>query len=710
MNDPTSRSSDPLNAAVTPGAVTSSWHTTAAWLAIILLFVIEYGMFRQYALREVVWSYPIGYDQTSYISFSYEIYEKILSEGLRSGIEHGLRNGRANGLLLEVQASLLYLVLGPSRLSALTLNFIYFALFQLVLVATLRWYSNRWSVSFLGLGLLLTAANPFSVVGGIMDFRIDFVAFCLFGMLICTVVRSNMFRSLPWSLAAASVGALLILCRFLTMPYMVGIAGLFFGLLSFRLWFHWRNPVHRLALLRQWSKLVLAGVVFSAITVPVALYKWPMIRDYYITHLQNGENEVRAQEFGYVGTMTRLLYYPRSLLVDHAGWAFLILSGIVVLAALVLGRLSFRTNRLEAGQNSKAVAMPMVFALLCLVVPVVVLTSYSSPSPVVGSIGVGALLWVVLLITLWLMRLPRSGADPKAVWGMNILAAAGMLTGVCYQADAFSRQSPHSQQRAEYEKIVHLYDVMGQHCRDMKWTAPRITQNVTCEFLLAAHVRNFAYEHQRILLNPREMLARVAWAPEDEAMMAMKKSDFVILCKHSPTFVYPYPFNQAMQELYPKMLAACDKTHIPIHRLRLFGEEVILYVRAAPAVTGTTKDGWITSEGLLLSAPGALLRGRPRIELRGSALWEVLDKVPAVSAELIVPGQTPRMVPVALAANGARYAVTINLQSEDIPDVAQVDIHLSFDSYFVPSEMSGSSDTRRLVVRAPDEALLLSER
>ena len=708
MNDSTSAICADQPSATIPPAATPSWHTIAAWLGIALLLVVEYGLFRQHALREVVWSYPTGADQTAYLSLSYETYERILSDGLWPGIEHGCRHGRANGILLEVQASVLFLVLGPSRLSALTLNFLYFALFQAALAGTLRWYSNRWSVAFLGVGLLLTAAAPFSPVGGIMDFRIDFVAFCLFGTFICTVVRSRMFRSWPWSLAVGLVGALLVLFRFLTMPYLVGIAGLFVGLLSVRLWFHWRSSADRLACLRQLSKLVLAGTVFSAIAVPVALSKWPMIRAYYITHLHNGENEIRAQEFGYVGTTTRLLYYPRSLFIHHAGPTFLVLSGIVLLTALGLGRWPFWSSRLKAAPGAAGGAMPLVFAVLCAVVPLIVLTCYASPSPVVGNIGVGALVWVVLLATMWLARSTRIGADRWTGWGMGSVALAGMVTGVCNQAEAYSKKSQQSLHRAESEKIVRMYDLMGQHCSQMKWTAPLITQNVVNECFFAQHARNLVYERQGILIHPRELLARIATAPEPEVMAAVRRSDFVILYKH--TSVYPFPFNRDMQELYPKMQAACERTHFPLHRFHLFGEEVILYARAAPEVKGATGDDWITSEGLVLSAPSALLRERPRIELSGGAFWELLDKVPAVTAEVIVPGQPPRKLQAVLAANGARYEIAIMVQPEDIPDLPQVDIHLTFDRYYVPSEISSSPDARRLVVRSPDEANLVRAR
>src|SRR5204863_9722929 len=123
------------------------------WLGFALLLAVQYGMFRQYAEREVTWCYPVGYDQTAYLARSYACHQHILDRGPGQGVLSALEQQVPNGLVFEAEAGLLYLVLGPSRLTALTLNFLHFALFQIALLGTLRWYSGRWALAFLGLGL-----------------------------------------------------------------------------------------------------------------------------------------------------------------------------------------------------------------------------------------------------------------------------------------------------------------------------------------------------------------------------------------------------------------------------------------------------------------------------------------------------------------------------------------------------------------------------
>src|SRR5262245_32360587 len=190
------------------GAATSEAprrRTLLAWGAFATLLLFQWALFRQYVEREIATFVPRGFDQASYLEDSYRTHEVMLSEGFVRGVRFGLKRPLANGLLLHVQAAVLYLLFGPTRLTALSLNFFYFAAFQASLLAVLYRLTRRWGLAFFGLGMLLTALTPHGPAGGLMDFRIDCVAFSLFGILLCTVARSGFFSSPPWSLAAGGV-------------------------------------------------------------------------------------------------------------------------------------------------------------------------------------------------------------------------------------------------------------------------------------------------------------------------------------------------------------------------------------------------------------------------------------------------------------------------------------------------------------------------
>ena len=225
------------------------------WLLVVLFLLAQFGMFRQFVMREIARRYPANHDQANFLQQSYLAYEKLLAAGPREGFSEELGNGRphkahpprdtvvlpqhapegrqrtdlqtvAVGLMLPFQATILYGIAGPGRVTALSINFFYFALFQIALVATLRRLTGRWSVALIGLGLLLTAMTPFYWQGGIADFRTDFIGFCLFGTFMCLALRCGAFASRRWSVAAGLVAALLVTFRFISLVYLAGILGL----------------------------------------------------------------------------------------------------------------------------------------------------------------------------------------------------------------------------------------------------------------------------------------------------------------------------------------------------------------------------------------------------------------------------------------------------------------------------------------------------
>ena len=186
------------------------------WVLVGAIVLLQWGTFVSFANREVTWRIPGYFDQTAYLALSYRAFEQMLSQGLLSGLWASFTAQIPQGNLLHPQAALLYLLRGPSRLSALTLNWLYLIFFECAVVYTLRWLSQRWSVAFVGFGLLLTTRARFAGAGGMMDFRTDFSAFCLYGIVLCAVVRSDVFKSFRWAAAVGISVAWTILFRHLT--------------------------------------------------------------------------------------------------------------------------------------------------------------------------------------------------------------------------------------------------------------------------------------------------------------------------------------------------------------------------------------------------------------------------------------------------------------------------------------------------------------
>lgn len=318
--------------AAQPGDLLLRWRAVCGWSALVLALLLQYGLFREYALREIVWAYPPSHDQTQYILDSYDIYEQIVDKGIVHGVRYGLTLPTPQGFIFHVQASLMYLVLGPGRLSALTINFLYFALLQVVLAWTLHWLTRRWSMVGIGLGLLLCASGPFFWAGGLMDFRIDFAAMCLFGVVICLALRSSLFQSRPWSAIVGIAASYLILFRTITVVFLSGIIGLFVCYLLLRLWGLRKNDSLRRLEWRRLANLALASVLVAVLTIPLLYLQRHALKDYYIKgHLPGEESRIRMLISGH-----SLGYYPIVLLGSHAGPVCRKLAALVLAAAALL--------------------------------------------------------------------------------------------------------------------------------------------------------------------------------------------------------------------------------------------------------------------------------------------------------------------------------------------------------------------------------------
>jgi len=556
------------------------------------LLVIEYVLFRDHVQCEIAWAYPTGYDQCAYLSQSYEIYERIVQGGLRQGLAHGVAMPVPNGMMLHVQGGLLFLLLGPSRLSALTLNFVYYALFQCVLAGTVRWYSGRWSMAWLALGVLLAAGTPFLPQGGLMDFRIDFIAWCLFGIFLSLVVRSGLFASWGWSAAAGAAAGLLVLFRYVSAAYLVGILGsLLLGLCAL-LYARRRDRPARHDLLIRLGGLASAALLVLLLAAPAVWQKQEAIRSYYLGQLTNGESKVRQQECGVRDTWNRLLFYPRSILAHHAGKPFLLLAGLA-LAGGAATWLGVSAGRARAAPATPGLAAAAAFVAVCGLVPIGILTLFGSPSPVVGSIVLPALVWLVVLATLGLSRL-RDGAvaRPAHVWGVAgggavalVLGFSVLATGLCH---ASWLRRYHG---ADVAEVLRLDDEIARYSRQWGRTAPRLSTNVLWDCM--AGIVPVIYERQQVLLGVQRLLPQgVNAVTEEQALAAVRASDFVIMSTlpavDEPPL--PYPFKDSMDEFRPQMLAECEEHFLPLRRFWIRGQEVILYGRPPIDLQGAPED------------------------------------------------------------------------------------------------------------------------
>jgi hypothetical protein len=555
------------------------------WVVMIVLLLIQAILFCRYVQREVAPIFPTGYDQSTYLTYSYQIHEDIRSNGLLHGLCYGLNAPVANGVLLHLQAALIYSLIGPSRLSALLPNFVYFAIFQVTIVKTLRWLSGRWTVALFGLGLLLSATSPYFGFGDLLDFRIDSIALSLFGIFICVVVRSGFFSSLPFSLLAGAVGALLILFRFITFVYLAGIFAICLLALCSRTYTARRDLHVRKAAIHQIVALVLAGLIGASLAVPVLCYKYQFLWDYYVVNcFMGGDKENRMREFGVETLLNAVLFYPKCLWRFHTRPRFLLLAG-AGLATAVIGTIVLR-RRNERRDFSVGQVASYGFAAACFVVPLTVLTTTPSKSPVVAGILLPPLLWLVTLPLVGLAKRFPGNTPHFMPWLFAGLSSLAVVWGMSVPVGKLTKAPPWwNEHHLEAAEVDRMYHSIAARAREMDLHSPSISVDCMKDYLAAGAMASFVYERDGFLLDLRPRLGLTVMAVrDDDAIATVRASDFVILSdKTSPTNSV-YPFDHSMEALRPTLREFCDHNCTLLDRFHLPDRDLLLYSRPVAKV------------------------------------------------------------------------------------------------------------------------------
>ena len=247
----------------------------------MLLLAAHWLLFAAYVRREIAWAYAPNFDQTSGLFIAYRTWEDVLQHGLATGLADALRRSPPNGATLHLEAVLVFLLTGPSRLASLAVNWLHFALLQGALVWALWATTRRWELPALGLGLLLSMQMPFYWAGGIADFRPDFIAFCLYGTFLAVVWRSELFRRRAWSIVAGAVGALCVVSRSLTTVYLGGLLGLSLAVWAIR-WWRERDPFGARTCGRQLTGAALCAACVGLVAFPALALRarslWDLLR------------------------------------------------------------------------------------------------------------------------------------------------------------------------------------------------------------------------------------------------------------------------------------------------------------------------------------------------------------------------------------------------------------------------------------------------
>ncbi|MCL5291270.1 MAG: hypothetical protein M1548_01905 [Actinobacteria bacterium] len=545
------------------------------WFIFALLIVFEYLIFRSFVVNEIAPFYPTSHDQTSYLQMTYRLYDLMLKEGVFAGLRNALSQPAATGMFMPIQGALFFMLAGASRLSALTTNFIYFALLQFFVILTARSIWRGWTWPAIATGFILGLGTPFFGVGDLTDYRMDFLALCLFGIVISTVVASRVFEERRWALLGGVLAGFLILLRFLTAVYLAGIYGFVLGFLLVRYWMK-KQPKESLARMKN---LLWSGASSLIIAVPFLVNNRQAIFNYYVVnHFLNSEKAVRAAEQGVNSLFGHLAFYPISLL-KHIGIVGLFLIALLGIAAIAS---RYGKNHTYRPEVHLPVGETLAFLGASVVIPIVMLTADMSKSPIVVSIVLIPLLWGIIIIAFQLCTTPKvggsSGFDQRII---SIFAALALAAGLIHYTINMTDRRPLYDRRADADTIKAMYLDIGNYAeRQGLKTVNVFFATETLDFFGPQVFVTIYYEEEHRLIDADLMVGGVANTPSFKNIEPLlRKSSFVVVDGMLGRTSLLFPFDKAMAANLPQIKALLDKQFVRFGSYYAFGRSIDVYVK-----------------------------------------------------------------------------------------------------------------------------------
>jgi hypothetical protein len=531
------------------------------WLLAGAIMVLELFIFHQLAAQRQAMVYPRWSDQIQYLSESYYSYDELKAHGWGRGLVYACTNPAAQGTLHDIVAVVAFGLFGPSRALALDLNMLVFVAWQAMTLFAIRRLTGSAALGWLGFGLLLCLAGPWTGdAGSAVDFRLDHAAMCLWGIAGTSMLLTRGFRDLRWSLVFGLLTGLTIVERFLTGAYFAPV------FLAAAIWILCGEE--KSGRLRN---LILAGAIAFVIAAPFFWVNRTWIYNYYYQgHFANAESAARAPGLGLWDSIT---YIIDGFSSRHMGWVFGLFALGLTLIPLLLESFwdRLRTTKLVIDRDW------LFTSLLFFVVPTAILCLHRQKSEyVLGIIAPGL---VLCLLWIWHLMLPGVAGLTRHGRFVQLAATAAVALGLSFFIFRQTERPYRSSFLADSRKMDAFVDRLYQASRQPGSTEPNIGIDQIMDSLDGTVMRVVAYEHHRVwIVIHTQLPISILTADEEEIFARMAKCDFFFLTDEQNGNGY-WPYDHQMRTLYPRLKEWCEAHMDRIETITMFQKKMSLYQR-----------------------------------------------------------------------------------------------------------------------------------
>jgi hypothetical protein len=540
----------------------------------VITAAIELTVLHLTAANGVAPYYPRAYDQVEYLTEGYLAFAALRDQGLLGGLAHTLVEPRVQGWLLQLEAGFLFLVTGPARLPALDLNIVHLvALLGITGTLLRRAYNTAAALAFAA--VIVAAIAVTRLIGGVFDFRLDFAAMCLWGILVAILALADPRRLGTWlgAIAVVVAGELFISVRTIGFAYAAGLAIVL-------------AVVTREAGLRR--TLLIALAIWSVSEGAFVAQNWRLVSQYYLgDHLLDAQSDARSTTVGFSNPLSQLWYYPHSLLVDHLGPASELLLGVILLATLALCLRSAIDPAKRGTGCARRLRWRVTVLCVGIAVPFAALTLDPVKSNVVGGILLPPVA-ILAAVAFGEASLRTAGRQSRTI---ALLFAAGCLVaGLGAQTRSLFLNGVEFSGDGDVARasqfVLTLGDWVAAHPRNPTvWSV-----DAHLDFDSVAATRLYYFEQRGRWLDLAAGFGEgdiASVLSSDSAQAQATRSDVLVLTQRTTAPESSYPYDQSLERAGPSLNTLAATQFETLITSDFFGRQATGYVRRGPGSAET---------------------------------------------------------------------------------------------------------------------------
>lgn len=643
----------------------------------ILFIAVEYLLFKSFAEREVVNYVPLAYDQTVYLEYTYAIFHYISNAQFLKALQYAYAGITSSAMLLVTFVMLIFG--GYSRLALLTWNFISWIIMQFCGYKVIGRIAKSSLTGWTFVGLTLLISSPFCMYGGMYDFRWEFMAFCIYTVWALTLIQWLHYQKKQYMYISALVSGAVVFVRFYYAIFIAGFAVLYFII---RLLEKKDKIIDAIKGIVLYGGLCVLGGGWSIFVFA------PNLIAYQNSTSTNNSESVYWKISGGIKEYFRA--YITNLYKEHLNKPIIIIA--LLLLMLIIAYSVLYKKKLLA---NKCESISLLFVALA---PSIAFILQGSQNQSVISVNIGACLAGIMY--LWVLGI---GAERKIAWERIkyiVFMLVVLIGGGFYLAN---NSKEYGYERTTDLEARKINEAIADYIVDNNLDKIKILTNVSSDLIHSGEASVLAYEkykghaHVNTFATTLTTLATNHYT-ENEIVEGLEDCNFVIISTKTVADQNLYAANAAIDEHRELIIQYAQQNMIELLSTQYKDGRVKVYAKKpAPEVSGYM-DGWFGLENNRLSFSKDN-EYQKKLVMIGNCGYTEYDNLKLFVKEM------ERTFDVEIDKSTGTYNCEIDISDLEL---GEYDLTFSFSDCFIPKEVNGSIDDRKLVIMQPESIRIVS--